>query len=126
MFSFQSLDHFFASAAHDVKVGLTFISNHQTQINNVLGTATAVVSLTDPALAPIATQIDRAAEAALGEVLAVVSKLDEAAAQKGVSITLDAAAVAEFKNLLALIESLKPGATKPPASLTQAPAPATA
>jgi hypothetical protein len=117
MFSFKSLGHFFASAAHDIKVGVTFLTTHQQQINAVGETVAAVVGVADPALAPLATSIERAGEAALGEVLAVVSKLDDAAAAKGASVSLDAAAVAEFKALIASIEKLKPGATVAPANL---------
>lgn len=117
MFSFKSLGHFFASVAHDVKVGVTFLDNHQKQIDTGLEATAAVVSVADPALAPIATEIERAGEAALGEVFAVVSKVDAAEAAKGVSVTLDAVAVAEFKTLLADIEKLKPGSTVAPANL---------
>ena len=119
MFSFKSLGHFFASAAHDIKVGVTFLQAHQPQIDSALETGAAVVSIADPALAPLATQIERAGEAALGEVFAVVSKLNDAEAAHGVSISLDSAAIAEFKNLLALITQLKPSAMIPPASLTE-------
>lgn len=122
MFLFKTLGHFFASLAHDVRVGITWLSNHQKQIDTVVETAGTIVSAIDPALAPIATEIERAGEAVLGEVFAVVSKIDAAAADKGISIELDSAAVAEFKTLLAKIEALKPGSTQPPANLLAAPA----
>lgn len=109
MFTFKSVGHFFASVAHDIKVGVTFLQNHQQQINADLQTGAAIVSIADPALAPIATTIERAGEAALGEVLAVVSKLTDAEADAGTSIPLDAAAIAEFKTLIVDIEKLKPG-----------------
>lgn len=118
MFSFKSLGHFFASAAHDIKVGVTFLQNHQTQIDGVLQTGAAVVSIADPAFAPLATEIERAGEAALGEIFAVVSKISDAEAAHGVNISLDAAAIAEFKALFAAISQIKPSAMIPPASLT--------
>ena len=108
-FNFKSVGHFFASAAHDAKVIATFLQVHQPQINKVAETGAAVISIADPALAPLATVIERAAEAALGEVLAVVSKLTDAEAAKGANVALDAAAIAEFKTLLASMEKLNPG-----------------
>lgn len=119
MFSFKSVGHFLASVAHDVKVGVTFLQNHEAQINSGLQTAAAIVSVADPALAPIATTIERAGEAALGEVLAVVSKLSDAEAAHGASISLDAAAIAEFKQLLVDIEKLKPGTTATAAAMAR-------
>lgn len=109
MFSFQSVGHFFASVAHDIKTVGSFLQSHQQQIDTTLQTGAAVVSLLDPALAPLATTIERAGEAALGEVLSAVSKLSDAEAAHGVNISLDAAAITEFKKLLADIEKLKPG-----------------
>jgi hypothetical protein len=109
MFSFKSAGHFLASVAHDIKVGVTFLQNHEKQIDTGLQTAAAITGLLDPALAPIASTIERAGEAALGEVLAVVAKLTDAEAAQGTNIPLDAAAIAEFKQLISDIEKLKPG-----------------
>jgi hypothetical protein len=117
VFSFKSVGHFFASVTHDVKVGLTFLANHQAQIDTGLATGAALLSTADPALAPIASQIERASEAALGEVLAAVSKVTDAAGAGGVSVSLDTAAVAEFKQLIAAIEKLKPGTVATAAAL---------
>jgi hypothetical protein len=119
-FGFKSIGHFFASVAHDVKTVATFISSHQAQIDTTLQVGAQVISTADPALAPLASIIERAAEAALGEVLAAVSATDAAMTDKGLSITLDSAAVADFKSLLAQIEAAKPGATVVPAGLVPA------
>lgn len=119
MFMFKTLGHFFASLAHDVTVGIQFLGKHEKQIDTVMQAGATIASAIDPALAPIATEIERAGEAVLGEVFAVVSKVDAAAEAKGVSITLDKAAVAEFKVLLQKIEALKPGSTQPPANLLE-------
>ena len=82
MFSFASPGHFFASVSHDIKVGVTFLQNHQAQIDSTLQVGANVVSALDPALAPLAQVIDRAGEAALGEILAVVSKASDAEAAR--------------------------------------------
>ena len=120
MFAFRSLGHFFAAAAHDAKACVSFVSSHQAQIDRGLETAAVAVSALDPALAPLAATIERAGEAVLGEVLAVVSKLEAAGEAKGVDVALDASVVAELKALLAAIEKLKPGSTKPAAGLVAA------
>jgi hypothetical protein len=117
MFSFASPGHFFASLSHDIKVGVTFLQNHQAQIDSTLQVGANVVSALDPALAPLAQVIERAGEAALGEILAVVSKASDAEAAKGIDITLNQAVVQEFKNLLLCFEKIKPGSTVPPANL---------
>lgn len=124
MFTFKSVGHFLASAAHDMKVGVQWLTTHQQQINAIGETAATVVGVVAPQYAPIATAIERAGEAALGEVLAVIDRLDEAAAAKGASVTLDAAAVAEFRALLAKMKALNPTAMTVPANLLPAPAPA--
>jgi hypothetical protein len=117
MFSFASPGHFFASLSHDIKVGVTFLQNHQAQIDSTLQVGANVVSALDPALAPLAQVIERAGEAALGEILAGVSKASDAEAAKGIDITLNQAVVQEFKNLLLCFEKIKPGSTVPPANL---------
>jgi hypothetical protein len=117
-FSLKTVGHFFAVAAHDVKVGVQFLVSHESQIDKGLQVGAAVVSLVDPALAGIATAIDRAGEAALGEVLGTVDKLTADQAKDGWTVTFSADAYADFKALLANIEALKPGSTVVPASLT--------
>jgi hypothetical protein len=117
-FSVKTVGHFFAVAAHDVKVGVQFLVSHESQIDKGLQVGAAVVSLVDPALAGIATAIDRAGEAALGEVLGTVDKLTADQAKDGWTVTFSADAYADFKALLANIEALKPGSTVVPASLT--------
>jgi hypothetical protein len=117
MFSFASPGHFFASLSHDIKVGVTFLQNHQAQIDSTLQVGANVIGALDPALAPLAQVIERAGEAALGEVLAVISKASDAEAAKGIDITLNQAVVQEFKNLLLSFEKIKPGSTIAPANL---------
>ena len=117
MFSFASPGHFFASLSHDIKVGVTFLQNHQAQIDSTLQVGANVVSALDPALAPVAQAIERAGEAALGEVLAAISKASDAEATRGIDITLNQAVVQEFKNLLLSFEKIKPGSTVVPVNL---------
>jgi hypothetical protein len=120
-FKIASIGHFFAIAVHDVKTALTFVVAHKSQIE----TATAgVVSLIDPALAPLATTIERAGEGLLGDALAVVSTLDDATAAKGANLTLDAATIADLKQLLADIQKVQPAAAAVPAGLPTVAAPA--
>jgi hypothetical protein len=106
MFSFKSVGHFFASAVHDSKV---WLSGHQSQIDAGLRAGATVISAVDPALAPLAMQLERASEAALGQVLAVVSTVSDASAAQGLNLQLDQSAIAEFKALIAAIEKIKPG-----------------
>lgn len=106
MFNFKSVGHFLASAVHDTKV---FLAGHQAQIDGALRTGATIISVADPALAPLAIAIERASEAALGSVLAAVSTGDAAVAAKGLNLELDAATINEFKDLLAAIEKAKPG-----------------
>lgn len=117
MFGLRSAGHFFALLAHDFRVGAKFLVAHEAQIDKVLETGAAIASVVDPAIAPLAITIERAAEAALGEVLAAVAKISEAEAQHGANVALDVAAVQAFKDLLKQIEHLKPGATVIPAGL---------
>jgi hypothetical protein len=84
---------------------------------SALRAGATVISAIDPTLAPLASQIERASEAALGEVLAVVSKASDATAAQGLNLQLDQATVAEFKALIAAIEKIKPGTVATAAAL---------
>lgn len=117
MFSFKSIAHFLASAVHDVKVGAQFLTAHQAQINQVVEVGATVASIAVPAAAPEIQILSRAGEAALGQILAVIAKTDEAAQANGLDVHLDAAAIVEFKALLPVLEKLKPGSTAIPAGL---------
>jgi signal transduction histidine kinase len=112
-FSITSIGHFFAIAVHDLKTGLTFLVAHESTVE----TAVSVASLIDPALAPLATTIERAGEALLGDALATVSALDAATAAKGANLTLDAQTITDLKQLLADIQKVKPAAAAVPAGL---------
>lgn len=97
-FGWLTVGHAFASLFHEVVVGskkvetvLQYVQKDQAEIE-------AVTGLIDPG----AVLIERIAFGALGEVVGAVHSVGQAAAVNGVNITLDAAAVAEIKNLIAL------------------------
>jgi signal transduction histidine kinase len=112
-FKIASIGHFFAIVVHDVKTALTFVIAHESQAETAINVAAAL----DPALAPLASTIERAGEALLGDALAVVSKLDDATAAKGANLTLDAATITDLKQLLADLQKAKPSAATVPAGL---------
>lgn len=117
MFNFKSVGHFFASVVHDLKVGAQYLEAHEAQINAAVATGVAVISLADPALAPLAVVISRAEEALLGDFLAVIEKAGDAGHADGLNLKLDADTVAAGKKLLSDIKKLKPVAANPPAGL---------
>lgn len=110
MFSFKSAGHFFATVVHDIKTGIdattAFLTAHESQIEQAGAVATSIISAADPALAPLATSIERAGEALLGEALAAVSALSTATTQP-LNITLDVDAVTELKTLFGQIKTIK-------------------
>ena len=105
MISFKSVAHFLATVSHDVLVGARAVEHalaaNEQKIDKTIELAAQIVSAVDPALAPVASLVQRGAEAALGEVLSAIAKADAAAEQDGLNVTLDAETVKEFKALFA-------------------------
>jgi len=101
MISFSSIGHFFASAFHDLHVAAIAVAKVETSAASLEPTIEAVTGL----LFPPGVAIERTAFALLGEVAAVVTKTDSATAAKGVNVSLDAALIAEVRQLLALFKS---------------------
>jgi hypothetical protein len=97
-FTWQTMPHAFSSLFHDVVVGarkvetvLQYVQKNQAEIE-------AITGLIDPG----AALIEQIAFGALGEVVGAVHSVGQAAAVNGVNLTLDATAVADIKNLIAL------------------------
>lgn len=108
-FGFASIGHFFASAFHDIHVGALKVEQVAPQIAAVGGAlAPEVEALSGLLPGQVGTKsqlIERAAFQALGDVAAAVSKAaaatDAAGGASGLSVSLDADAVASYKSLFA-------------------------
>jgi hypothetical protein len=97
MFGITSIEHGIATLAHDIVKGAHAVDTFLEKAA-VLGVKEAplienLTAMVDPAAVPF----ERAAFAALGVVAKAAGEADAAAAAKGISITLDQQAWAEFK-----------------------------
>jgi hypothetical protein len=97
MFSITSVEHGIATLAHDVVKGAKAVDLFIQKVA-VLGAKNApmiesLTAMVDPAAVPF----ERAAFAALGVVAKAAGEADAAGAAKGLSITLDQQAWADFK-----------------------------
>jgi hypothetical protein len=100
-FGFDNLGHAFASALHDVHVGLSWVAREIPKLQADAPTVEAITGL----VSPQAATIERAAFAILGDVAAAVNAADQAALANGMDVKLDASTVQSVKNLIA---DLKP------------------
>lgn len=102
IFSFQNLGHAFASALHDIHVGLAWAAQETAKIQaaapSVLSATTPAIQALFPQYAPTITEIERAAFSLLGTVTAVIHTSDATA--NGVTVSLDAATVTAIKDLI--------------------------
>ena len=104
VFSFSSIQHAFASAFSDLHAALKFVENQFPKVIAKEALVEGITSvITTPLLGPVTTSavvtIERAAFSALGVLVVAAHATDDAVAAKGVSITLDAVAVAAYKAL---------------------------
>lgn len=118
-FKFSSVEHYIATGLAKVKSDAEavakYLDAHLASIDKGVETAAGIVGAVDPALASAALAAARAGEAALASVAAAIDKAGTAAESNGVSVTLDAAAVAAFKEALTTIKAVAPTLTAAPA-----------
>lgn len=97
MIGITSIEHALATLAHDVVKGAkavdTFLQKAAVKATAAAPTIEALTAMVDPAAVPF----ERAAFAALGLVAKAAGDADAAAAAKGLTITLDQQAWADFK-----------------------------
>jgi hypothetical protein len=98
-FGFACMDHFFASAFHDLQKALQFVERVGAKVQSEEGTVEAITALLPNG--NTAVVLERAAFAALGLVLNAANAASAAAAQDGVNVKLDAEMVAAFRGLIA-------------------------
>ncbi len=99
VFGFAGMDHFFASAFHDLQKALQFAERVGTKAESEAGTVEAITALLPNG--STAVVLERAAFAALGLVLSAANAASAAAGQDGVNLKLDAAMVVAFRALIA-------------------------
>lgn len=97
MIGIISIEHALATVAHDVVKGAhavnTFLAKVATKGITAAPTIEALTAMIDPAAVPF----ERCAFAALGLIAKAAGQADAAAAAKGLTITLDQQAWADFK-----------------------------
>lgn len=105
MFKIASIEHALATVAHDIVKGAKAVDSF---IQKAAGLAKADQPFIDQLLQevdPAAVPLERAAFAALGLVAKAAGEADQVAAAKGLNITLDAQALADFKTIYAQLSS---------------------
>jgi hypothetical protein len=106
-FKISSVEHFLALVVHDVKIGAqktdAFLQKEEPKILNGMQLGAAIASAVDPGAAPTIAVVERASEYSLGKLLGAVATADAAAEQNGLSVTLDAQEVQDFKAFLATL-----------------------
>jgi len=113
-FGWKSLEHFFTASAQDIVKAARTITNVASKIEDpkVQATIEGATALFYPPAKPL----EDAAFALLGKVAATAKGAGSAAAQNGLSLTLDAAFVADVQGLIPQIEAFAAGqGQKPPA-----------
>jgi hypothetical protein len=120
--SYNSVAHFVARQLGTLAKFDKFFGAHEAQIESGLDKVATVgagvaVAAGHPELAAVIAAVDAAGKALIGKSFEVVKDLDEAAAAKGASLPLDAAAIAGLKELFSKIETIAPGLTTAPAGL---------
>jgi hypothetical protein len=98
-FGFACMEHFFASAFHDLQKALQFAERVGAKVQSEEGTVEAITALLPNGNSAVV--LERAAFAALGLVLNAANAASAAVSQDGVNLKLDAALVAAFRELIA-------------------------
>ncbi len=104
VFGFESIPHFFASALGDLQKACSFAERVGTVVGENADTIEAITSLV-PGVGSQAVLLERAAFSALGLVVAAVHASSGAASADGLSLSLDEATVAAFKQLISGCEA---------------------
>ncbi len=97
-FGFGSVEHFMASAFHDLQKALLFAEQSGAKAMKAEGTVEGITALLPNG--STAVVLERAAFSALGMVLAAANAASAAAVQNGLDLKLDAAAAAAFRSLI--------------------------
>jgi len=100
MISFQSVGHAFAFALEKIHAGLQAVEKVIPAVQKDATIVEGITALIPGAGAQTAVAIERVAFGVLGDVTAAVNAADQATLSKGVSVTLDAEAVAAVKSLI--------------------------
>lgn len=117
-FGFASVAHFFSSAAHTVSSVARAIAITTPKVAADVAKAEPTVEAISALILPSqVVELERGAFSLFGMAAQAIEDADAAALQKGVSISLDARAVADIKALLPAIEAFasKLGIHKPAA-----------
>lgn len=113
-FSIKSVGHLFAVVLHDLKVGAKKAEGATrialTAVQGVEPTAEVVAAIVAKVVpgASMATTYERAAEAAIASILHILDDGDAAAEKHLLDAGLDAALLADAKNLLPSLKALIP------------------
>jgi hypothetical protein len=100
MISFQSVGHAFAFALEKIHAGLQAVEKVIPSIQKDASIVEGITALIPGAGAQTAVAIERVAFGVLGDVAAAVSAADQATLAKGISVSLDTAAVTAVKTLI--------------------------
>ncbi len=113
-FSFQNIEHFFATMAADIVKGARAAASVMSKAEKIEPEIEALTGL----LFPQAVEVERVAFVLLGMAAQAVSETGDAAADHGLNITLDQQLVADIKTLIQAIEqySRTVGVVKPAAA----------
>jgi hypothetical protein len=116
MFGFSSIGHAFATVFHDISKGAKAVESALVKV----AANEAVIEGITSVVYPPAVLIERAAFATLGKVAAAVHDAGPMADANGLNIQLDAALVADIRDLIATVKGNLAAVgvmSKPPAQL---------
>jgi hypothetical protein len=99
VFSYANVAHFAASAFSDLHKVFKFVEAKAPAVAASEPVVEGITAAVLGAASPVVT-IERAAFSALGSIVSAVQAADDAAAAKGINISLDAEAVAAYKALV--------------------------
>jgi hypothetical protein len=105
MVSFKSIGHAFAFALEKIHAGLQAVEKIIPAVQNEAPVIEGITALIPGAGAQTAVAIERVAFGVLGDVAAAVNATDQAALEKGVSVTLDSEVAVAIKTLIADFKS---------------------
>lgn len=109
-FSINTIEHEFATVAHDLKVGAkavaAFVTAHQGQIKTDIEVTTGVLA-TIPGLGPTAAVLERAGEASLGLLLNAIAQVQSDSKEGDavvISVKVAKDLLSDFRQLLPALQ----------------------
>jgi hypothetical protein len=117
-----TLDHAYATAISDMRKVGSFVKNSVLPVLQKANADASTIEAITALVSPAAANIERVADAALGVIIKAIEDAGSAAGAGGVSVSLDAALVADIK---AIIPTVKAAATTQVAAAVGTPAPVT-